>query len=60
MTDTDFRLSRIYAEGWRAARNRPASECDRLEPQHVAQLNPYADEPARSRWTEGFTKAIRE
>ncbi len=60
MTVTDFRLSRIYAEGWRAARNFSASECDRLDSQQVAQLNPYPDEPARSRWTEGLTDAIRK
>lgn len=57
MTDADFRLSRIYAEGWRAARNFSASECDRMDKGQVARLNPYADEPARSRWSEGFAKA---
>ena len=42
-----FRESRIYAEGWNAARksSKPAS-------------NPYASDPERSRWLEGYTKAL--
>ena len=55
---TDFHLSRIYAEGWRAARNFSVGECDLLNSRQVAELNPYASEPARSRWNEGFIKAI--
>ena len=58
MTDLDFVLSRIYAEGWRAASNFSVSECDGLDRRGVAQLNPYTVEPARSRWSEGFAKAI--
>ena len=39
-----FRKSRIYAEGWNAARAsaKPGE-------------NPYKTEPERSRWLEGFT-----
>jgi len=40
-----FRKSRIYAEGWKAARG--LSKPSR---------NPYASEPERSRWLEGYTK----
>ncbi len=58
MTDADFRLSRIYAEGWRAASKFSVNECDGLDRRAVAQLNPYAAEPARSRWSDGFAKAI--
>jgi len=50
-----FRLSRIYAEGWNAARNLPA--VSPLSGERIAKLNPYGTEPARSRWIEGFTKA---
>jgi hypothetical protein len=57
VTISDFDLSRIYAEGWRAATSLPMSECDGLDARQVAELNPYADEPARSRWREGFAKA---
>jgi len=42
-----FDESRIYAEGWKAARQ--LSE----PPQ-----NPYHREPERSRWREGFTQAL--
>jgi hypothetical protein len=58
MTNTEFHLSRIYAEGWRAASDLSVDECDGLDARAVSQLNPYAAEPARSRWSEGFVKAI--
>ena len=44
-----FRLSRIYAEGWNAAR------CATLENRTAA--NPYQTEPERTRWNEGFAEA---
>jgi hypothetical protein len=58
VADATFRLSRIFAEGWNAARALPASESDGLEQRHVVALNPYATEPERSRWSEGFAKAL--
>ena len=58
MTTTAFRLSRIYAEGWKKASELPPSESDELDPAHIAALNPYASDPERARWTEGFSKAI--
>jgi len=42
---SDFRKSRIFAEGWNAARGS-------AEPSR----NPYAGEPERSRWLEGYTR----
>jgi hypothetical protein len=42
---SDFRQSRIYAEGWKAARGPTKSA-----------RNPYASEPERSRWFEGYIK----
>lgn len=50
-----FRLSRVFAEGWNAARKLPAT--GQLSGERIAKLNPYHNEPARSRWIEGFTKA---
>ena len=47
-----FRHSRIHAEGWNAART-PTGGSSK-----AAGLNPYAAEPERSRWEEGFTKAL--
>ncbi len=58
MTDTGFRLSRIYAEGWNAAHKLSATECGGLDLGSVAALNPYAVEPDRTRWSEGFKKAL--
>lgn len=43
-----FRLSRIYAEGWNAAR--------REYPDGRITANPYLTEPERTRWNEGFAK----
>lgn len=61
MTVTDilaYRLGRAYAEG----RNR-AHELSRQDRGHVELcgmevLNPYAADPERSRWNEGFARAI--
>ncbi len=53
-----FRLSRIYAEGWNAANKLPSDEMAGFDSVRVAALNPYAAEPEKSRWTEGFTKAL--
>jgi hypothetical protein len=58
MRNTTFRLSRIYAEGWNAAQALPTNESDRLEERDVPALSPYATEPERSRWSEGFAKAL--
>jgi ribosome modulation factor len=42
-----FRLSRIHAQGWNAARTPGATE----------QSNPWPAEPERSRWQAGFAGA---
>jgi len=55
---TSFRLSRIYAEGWNAASKLSASECEGMDSIRVATLNPYVTEPERSRWSDGFSKAL--
>jgi hypothetical protein len=55
-----FRLSRIYAEGWNTANGLSTDEREGLEPSRIAARNPYSDEPERSRWSEGFTKAIED
>lgn len=53
-----FRLSRVYAEGWNKAQLLSENEAAALSMEDMAALNPYAAEPERSRWVEGFTKAI--
>jgi hypothetical protein len=47
---TEFHYSRIYAEGWNAARKNSTAS-------NAAVLNPYPAEPERSRWQEGFAAA---
>lgn len=56
--DRSFHLSRIYAEGWNAANHLSANESDDLNLWKVAALNPYTNEPERSRWSDGFAKAL--
>ena len=51
-----FRQSRIYAEGWNAARKAPQDIADNS--QAMADLNPYRAEPERTRWNEGFRAAF--
>ena len=59
MTDSEaFRLSRIYAEGWNAANKLSSEERDNLDLERMAILNPYLSEADRSRWTQGFAKAL--
>jgi hypothetical protein len=49
---TEFQRSRIYAQGWNAARTAgPDGLSD------AVARNPYSTEPERSRWNEGFTAA---
>ena len=53
--DTDFRYSRIYAQGWNTARSLAKSGNDAAD---AATLNPYRLEAERARWNEGFAKAL--
>ena len=53
-----FRLSRIFAEGWNAARELSTEATDELTLRAMTSRNPYGNEPERSRWVEGFTKAL--
>jgi hypothetical protein len=46
---TPFRLSRIYAQGWNAARQ---ARLERAEADGVAA--PYAADPERASWQRGF------
>jgi hypothetical protein len=55
MTDSEaFRLSRIHAEGWNAARRVAPDGLADLGEAGIAALNPYASDPERSRWEAGF------
>ena len=52
-----FRLSRVYAQGWNAARQLTANS--RTDAVAMAALNPYTSEPERSRWDQGFANASK-
>ena len=47
-----FRRSRIYAQGWNAAREPDTGGARRKN-------NPYPSEPEKSRWDEGYTNALQ-
>jgi hypothetical protein len=50
-----FRRSRVYAQGWNAAR---AWSLRRGPAPVKAVTNPYSAEPEQSRWNEGYTAAL--
>ena len=52
---TEFQYSRIYAQGWNAARTLAKTGHDAAD---AATLNPYRLEAERARWNEGFAKAL--
>ena len=54
---TSFRLSRVYAQGWNAARQLSANT--RTNAATMAALNPYTSEPERTRWDQGFANASK-
>jgi hypothetical protein len=56
--ESDFRLSRIQAEGWNAARRVPASRLGELNGDAIDRLNPYSKDFERIRWRTGFNSAL--
>jgi hypothetical protein len=50
-----FRLSRIQAEGWNAARRYLHNDLDEAK---IAALNPYGEELEKARWNVGFHGAL--
>jgi hypothetical protein len=59
MADNAFRLSRIQAEGWNAARRIATAELAELNDQDVEALNPYQEDSERIRWNAGFQSALK-
>jgi len=55
--DNGFRLSRIRAEGWKAAQTCLASGNPGGE-KKIAALNPYDTEVERKQWYSGFNSAL--
>ena len=56
--DSAFRLSRIQAEGWKAARGLPVLGHEQFDPAKIDVLNPYSAPSERQRWAEGFVSAL--
>jgi hypothetical protein len=59
MADNAFRLSRIQAEGWNAARRIAMAELAELNDREVEALNPYQEDSERIRWNAGFQSALK-
>ena len=55
---TAFRLSRVFAQGWNRAHELSAKDRAQVDLCGAEVLNPYAAEPERSRWSEGFSRAF--
>jgi len=53
-----FRLSRVEAEGWNAARRVPLAALSQLDNEKIASLNPYNSDPEQTRWSAGFANAL--
>ena len=58
-SDADFRMSRIRAEGWQAARTYLISGNPGDE-KKIAALNPYRTELERKQWYMGFNNAVEK
>ena len=53
-----FVLSRIYSQGWNAAKKLLASGRGDVDAPQAAASNPYRTAEERSRWTKGFMEAL--
>ena len=54
-----YRLSRIQAEGWNAAKRASSTAPDISDSAEIDSLNPYPIDPERARWRIGFTNALQ-
>jgi hypothetical protein len=59
MSNNDFYLSRIEANGWNAAHSVMQGENPDISDASVAKFNPYSSGPERDRWLIGFGNALR-
>lgn len=55
---TVYRLSRIQAEGWNAARSVSGDDLADFDTAKIEALNPYPADPERARWLTGFKSAL--
>lgn len=54
-----FQLSRIYAQGWNAAKQQLADGNFAVDKTHAAALNPHRSAQEALRWTKGFEEALQ-
>jgi hypothetical protein len=59
MDSTAYRLSRIYGEGWRAAKEMLLHPHDDRHAKPIAPENPHQALEERARWSKGFEDALR-
>jgi hypothetical protein len=52
-----FELSRVYGQGWKAARKSLAGGCDE-DAARALTLNPYRGIEERARWAKGFEDGL--
>jgi hypothetical protein len=54
-----FQLSRIYAQGWNAAKKLTADGNFGVEEMQISSLNPYRSTQEAARWTAGFEESLQ-
>jgi len=54
-----FQLSRIYSQGWNAAKKLLAEGGADISETHAQKLNPYRDGAGAERWAKGFKEALQ-
>jgi len=58
MDASAFQLSRIYGQGWNAAKQLLADHAEDLDPKRASTLNPYQTVEERTRWSRGFEEGL--
>jgi hypothetical protein len=58
MKPSAFQLSRIYGQGWNAAKQLLGDNSHRPDPKQAAALNPYQALEERARWSQGFEEGL--
>jgi hypothetical protein len=59
MDISTFDLSRIYGQGWKAAKKALADNGEGVNSEPEPDLNPYATGQERDRWSKGFEDGLR-
>jgi len=57
METGEFKLSRIYGQGWNAAKKLLGSGAGKIDASDARTRNPYRTVAERARWAKGFEEA---